>query len=93
MTRDKCTPNTCVTILEGIREWAKDGSVDSPPVYWVNGPAGIGKSTIAYTIAHDFDDELPRILVGTFFCSRQFETTRRQKDIIPTLAYQTRTSL
>ena len=93
LTREQCTPNTRVAILEKIRNWAKDCSINSPPVYWLNGPAGTGKSTIAYTIAHDFDDDSAsakshRILMGTFFCSRQLEDTRRQKYIIPTLVHQ-----
>src|SRR5215469_4264430 len=75
LTRERCTPNTRVAILENIRNWAEDCSIDSPPVYWLNGPAGTGKSTIACTIAHDFDDDSNsakshRILMGTFFCSR-----------------------
>src|SRR5215470_3122230 len=93
LTREQCTPNTRVAILENIRNWVKDCSINSPPVYWLNGPAGTGKSTIAYTIAHDFDDKSasaksPPILVGTFFCSRQLEETRRRKHIIPTLVHQ-----
>ena len=86
LTRNKCTPNTRVNILKGIRKWAKDP--DSPPVYWLSGPAGTGKSTIGYTIAEEFDEESHRILAGTFFCSRQLEDTRRREHIIPTLASQ-----
>src|SRR5215472_6122568 len=76
LTREQCTPNTHVAILEEIRNWAMDSSINNPPVYWLNGAAGTGKSTIAYTIAHDFDDDSAiaqshRILMGTFFCSRQ----------------------
>jgi len=61
----------------------------------LTGNAGSGKSTIAYTVAHHFDvgdktlvDMVPNILQATYFCSRQFDDTRRQKYIIPTLVYQ-----
>ena len=58
----------------------------------MTGDAGSGKSTIAYTAAGHFDDETgseaQKILRASFFCSRQFEETRRQKYIIPTIVYQ-----
>ena len=61
----------------------------------LTGNAGSGKSTIANTVAHHFDvgdetldDGVPNILQATYCCSRQFEDTRRQKYIIPTLVYQ-----
>jgi NACHT domain len=58
----------------------------------LTGDAGSGKSTIACTVARHFDDktkgEDQNILRANFFCSRQFEETRRQKNIIPTIVYQ-----
>jgi hypothetical protein len=58
----------------------------------LTGNAGSGKSTIANTVSHHFDktldDEVPNILQATYCCSRQFDDTRRQKYIIPTLVYQ-----
>jgi hypothetical protein len=58
----------------------------------LTGDAGSGKSTIACTVAGHFDDEteseMQNILRANFFCSRQFEETRRQKYIIPTIVYQ-----
>jgi NACHT domain len=61
----------------------------------LTGNAGSGKSTIANTVCHHFDkddetldDEVPNILQATYYCSRQFDDTRRQKYIIPTLVYQ-----
>ena len=73
LTRSGCTPGTRVDILQSIQRWALDFSPDSPHVYWLNGMAGTGKSTIAYTIAKSFDQEndprLPQLLGATFFCS------------------------
>jgi len=89
--REICTAGTRVRILDGIIMWAKDNSPESSNVYWLFGPAGSGKSTIAYTIARRFefagDPNDTIILGGNFFCSRQFEETRLAKYIIRTIAY------
>jgi len=56
------------------------------PVYWLNGLAGTGKSTIAQTIAERvFADGR---LGASFFCSRDFEDRRDLRYIFPTLAFQ-----
>ncbi|KNZ77573.1 hypothetical protein J132_05107 [Termitomyces sp. J132] len=90
LSRGLCTPNTRVAILEQICHWAQDSSFNSPQVFWLTGHAGSGKSTIAYTIAHDFDEGngVLKTLQASFFCSRQFQNTRHLKHIIPTLVYQ-----
>ena len=88
--RRPCTEQTREEIRKDIIAWAN--SADSPPVFWLTGQAGSGKTTIAYTIAQYFDElgkpERHTVLAGSFFCSRQFEETRRQIHIIPTLVYQ-----
>ena len=91
MTHKTCTPGTCVAILDRIYHWAQDPSPNIPQVFLLTGNAGSGKSTIANTVSHHFDtldDEVPNILQATYCCSRQFDDTRRQKYIIPTLVYQ-----
>ena len=92
MSRRACTPGTRVAILDRIYHWAQDPSPDSPRVFLLTGNAGSGKSTIANTVSRHFDntldDEVPNILQATYCCSRQFDDTRRQKFIIPTLVYQ-----
>ena len=92
LTREPCTAGTRVAILERIYQWAQDSTSNSPRIFWLVGDAGSGKSTIAYTVAGHFDDkiksEAQKILRATFFCSRQFKETRRQKNIIPTIVYQ-----
>ena len=56
------------------------------PVYWLNGLAGTGKSTIAQTIAERvFADGR---LGASFFCSRDFADRRDLHYIFPTLAFQ-----
>ncbi|KAF5319683.1 hypothetical protein D9619_008889 [Psilocybe cf. subviscida] len=95
VTREACTKGTREEILGDMIKWADDTSADSPPVFWLTGNAGSGKTTIAYTIAQHFEKlEMTEhasqhaILGASFHCSRQFEETRRQIHIIPTLAYE-----
>ncbi|KAG8735263.1 hypothetical protein FRC10_010817 [Ceratobasidium sp. 414] len=49
LRRIGCTPNTRVDVLEQLRNWASDPT--SEKVYWLNGMAGTGKTTIAYQSA------------------------------------------
>ena len=55
-------------------------------VFWLNGLAGTGKSTIAQTLADiSFADGK---LGASFFCSRDFEDRSSLRAIFPTLAFQ-----
>jgi hypothetical protein len=77
--------------LRNITRWANDTSPESEDIYWLVGPAGSGKSTIAYTVARrfeltaDVDDTI--VLGGNFLCSRLFEETRYETHIVRTLVY------
>ncbi|KAI0026929.1 hypothetical protein K488DRAFT_91649 [Vararia minispora EC-137] len=86
--REKCTEGTRVDVLKRISNWAADPS--SPPIFWLSGMAGTGKSTIAYTVCHHFDSDKVggARLCASFICSRQVEALRQRQNIIPTLAYQ-----
>ena len=89
--RGVCTPGTRVRILGNITRWANDTSSESQTVYWLFGPAGSGKSTIAYTVARRFefagDADDTTILGGNFFCSRLFDETQHANPIIRTIVY------
>jgi hypothetical protein len=91
--RSGCTPGTRGSVLERIVSWATDPL--SPPIFWLSGMAGTGKSTIAFTICKLFDigGEDPMApggasLGASFFCSRQVEALRCRQNIIPMIAYQ-----
>src|SRR5258707_11117142 len=56
------------------------------PIYWVNGLAGIGKSTIARTVAEDAKNR--NLLGASFFFSRQEKELSDADLFIPTIAYQ-----
>lgn len=82
--RNGCLKGTRGRVLNGIERWAKD--YDEFPIFWLNGLAGTGKSTIAQTTAERmFADGF---LGASFFCSRSFEDRSNLKLIFPTLAYQ-----
>ena len=71
-------------MLDEIEGWA--GDFDRSPIFWLNGLAGTGKSTIAQTIAERlFADGR---LGASFFCSRAVEDRGNLQLIFPTLAFQ-----
>src|SRR4051812_28073679 len=45
--RSECTPGTRIMLLASLLAWAGDRS--SPHVYWLSGPAGIGKTAVGKT--------------------------------------------
>jgi hypothetical protein len=61
-----CLSDTRVDLLQQIYDWA-DGE-DERCIFWLNGLAGTGKSTIARTIAREYFDR--RRLGASFFFSR-----------------------
>ena len=82
--RRGCLKGTREAVLDEIESWSKDYNLS--PVYWLNGLAGTGKSTIAQTVAERlFADGR---LGASFFCSRDFEDRRDLHYIFPTLAVQ-----
>ena len=58
----------------------------SPPVFWLNGMAGTGKSTIAKTVAEYAHNH--GILGGSFFFSRDDQQLCDSSLVFPTLAFQ-----
>ncbi|KAG8786749.1 hypothetical protein FRC12_016280 [Ceratobasidium sp. 428] len=82
--RDGCTKDTRIDILEDLYEWACDDK--SQQIYWLNGMAGTGKTTIAYSLCERL--ETSEKLAASFFCSRQLPTCRNANWIIPTVSYQ-----
>ena len=71
-------------MLRGILLWAK--SPQHQNVFWLNGLAGTGKSTIAQSITETVAND--GFLGASFFCSRDYIDRRELKNIFPTLAYQ-----
>ncbi|CAE6412529.1 unnamed protein product, partial [Rhizoctonia solani] len=82
--RRSCTEGTRINILSELNNWARDSQ--APAIFWMNGMAGTGKTTIACTFSQVLEEN--KQLAASFFCTR---TTAKCKDvtrIIPTIAYQ-----
>ena len=82
--RQGCMKGTRRDILLQLEHWLKDEQ--DKRVFWLNGLAGTGKSTIAQTFAEmSFADGK---LGASFFCSRDFDNRSNLQSIFPTLAFQ-----
>jgi len=82
--RQGCLRGTRKEVLWEIEQWLTGKS--GQHVFWLNGLAGTGKSTIAQTFAErSFADGK---LGASFFCSRDFEGRSNLQAIFPTLAFQ-----
>ncbi|KAF8537665.1 vegetative incompatibility protein HET-E-1 [Trichophaea hybrida] len=62
----QCLPDTRVDLLQQIITWSNDPS--GACIFWLNGIAGAGKSTIARTVARTWSDQ--NQLGGSFFFSK-----------------------
>ena len=82
--RQGCLRGTRRDILLQLERWLKDEQ--DHHVFWLNGLAGTGKSTIAQTFAEiSFADGS---LGASFFCSRDFQNRSNLQAIFPALAFQ-----
>src|SRR5882757_3297005 len=82
--RQKCLRGTRVKVLIEIENWVYDRHVCM--VYWLNGLAGTGKTTITQSFAERMF--AAGLLGASFFCSRNFTDRRNLHLIFPTLALQ-----
>ena len=82
--RQGCLRGTRQDVLWEIEHWST--SERDHRIFWLNGLAGTGKSTIAQTFAEkSFADGN---LGASFFCSRDFADRNNLQLIFPTLAFQ-----
>ena len=82
--RQGCLKGTRRGVLGDIERWFTNEQ--GQHIFWLNGLAGTGKSTIAQTFAETtFVDGK---LGASFFCSRDFEDRSNLQMIFPTLAFQ-----
>ncbi|KAG9100766.1 hypothetical protein FRC07_010384, partial [Ceratobasidium sp. 392] len=78
-----CLDGTRMGILEDLRAWTL-ASTSSTTLFWLYGPAGCGKSSIATSVS-----EMVRkanVLGGSLFCKRDNEHLRKPKNVISHLA-------
>ncbi|KZP06441.1 hypothetical protein FIBSPDRAFT_940002 [Athelia psychrophila] len=88
--RTPCLNGTRTDILELVETWIELGHIGdhaaTSEIFWVNGGAGTGKSTIALTVAQTCKDR--GILGASFFCSRDSAECSKPKLLFTTIAYQ-----
>ncbi|CAE6464265.1 unnamed protein product [Rhizoctonia solani] len=82
--RRSCTKGTRVVVQEEVHQWAQ--TPKSAKIYWMNGMAGTGKTTIAYTLCEWLAQN--QLLGANFFCSRTSTLCSSGRQIIPTIANQ-----
>ncbi|KAL8953429.1 MAG: hypothetical protein Q9222_000703 [Ikaeria aurantiellina] len=79
-----CLENTRIEVLQQITDWVTEDSTRC--IFWLKGLAGIGKSTIATTVASRRKaDSIP---VATYFFQRSHSDLAQVRKLIPTLARQ-----
>ncbi|KAG9024757.1 hypothetical protein FS837_005215, partial [Tulasnella sp. UAMH 9824] len=79
-----CFPGTRNSILQEITAWIDDSN--APAIFWLSGMAGVGKSTIAHTVAEQEDKK--HRLGASFFFSRDQADRRNSRLVYPTIAFQ-----
>ncbi|CAE6531321.1 unnamed protein product [Rhizoctonia solani] len=84
VNRRMCTEGTRERVLSDLDEWVD--AIEKPAVYWMNGMAGTGKTTIACTFSGRLEGK--EKLAASFFCTRTTADCRDVSRIIPTIAYQ-----
>ncbi|KAJ3555417.1 hypothetical protein NP233_g12211 [Leucocoprinus birnbaumii] len=86
----RCFPGTREQYIEDITNWATSSSIYRPQIYWMKGPAGVGKSSIAQTSAMKVQE------VGCLGAAFFFSINGRRNDhkrLFPSLAHQLSTVL
>jgi hypothetical protein len=83
LDRPRCLDGTRTRVLKGIEDWINRD--DERRVYWLNGAAGTGKTTIALTIADTVAMDENKLL-ASFFCSRVSADRSDVNLIFPSIA-------
>ncbi|RXW14974.1 hypothetical protein EST38_g10879 [Candolleomyces aberdarensis] len=81
-----CFEGTRSTLLANVGHWMSGANGHSPPLYILDGIAGIGKSTVAITVAQRA--AAINSLGATFIFSRDQEDRTKSLGFVHTIAYQ-----
>jgi hypothetical protein len=81
---EECLPGTREDLLQKIEEWAV--SPEGKCMFWLNGLAGTGKSTISRTVANMFQKR--KLLGASFFFKRGEGDRGNATRFFPTIARQ-----
>ncbi|KAK1215681.1 hypothetical protein PQX77_021686 [Marasmius sp. AFHP31] len=82
--RGNCLPGTRVESLRLIYDW-RSSRQQKHPICWLSGPAGVGKSAIAMTVAQECENE--GSLASSFFFFRSDPKRNNSSTLIPTIAH------
>ncbi|RPB19119.1 hypothetical protein L211DRAFT_744915, partial [Terfezia boudieri ATCC MYA-4762] len=86
---DRCLPGTRIDICQQIMDWFEDPKGEC--IFWLNGMAGTGKSTISRTVAWDLAEK--KRLAASFFFSRGRGDISHAGQFFTTIAAQLARSL
>jgi len=86
---DHCLQDTRVELRKEIMDWCEDP--DSKCIFWLNGMAGTGKSTISRTIARELAEK--KRLAASFFFTRGKKDISHSRMFFTTIAAQLANSL
>ncbi|KAJ8093360.1 hypothetical protein PM082_020217 [Marasmius tenuissimus] len=82
--RGNCLPGTRTKSLQLIYDW-RSSRHQEHPICWLSGPAGVGKSAIAMTVAQDCESE--GFLASSFFFFRSDPKRNNLSTLIPTITH------
>ena len=82
----RCLESTRVDLLRQVAEWAESDKPSEPCIFWLQGSAGTGKSTISRTVARFLDDAGQ--LGASFFFKRGEADRGNSKRLFTTIAAQ-----
>lgn len=83
----KCDEDTRMTMIQGMKNWVQGGSGSSgSSMYWLHGPARVGKSALAQSLALALQEE--RDQAASFFFSRTAAGRNNGAQLMATLACQ-----
>ncbi|KAK1223853.1 hypothetical protein PQX77_013267, partial [Marasmius sp. AFHP31] len=82
--RGQCLPGTRKEALKSIYDWGSSND-QTCPIYWLSGPAGVGKSAIALTVAEYY--EIEGRLASSFFFFRSDPKRNDPSALIPFIAH------
>ncbi|KAL0570102.1 hypothetical protein V5O48_011862 [Marasmius crinis-equi] len=82
-SRGECLEGTRIEVLRVIHEWRTSNS-DVPPILWLSGPVGVGKTAIAMTVAKSCEEDG---LIESFFFFRSDSMRNNPSALMLTIAH------
>ncbi|KAI0049101.1 hypothetical protein FA95DRAFT_1604634 [Auriscalpium vulgare] len=84
--RSPCLEGTRTDVLQEIKAWLQNDDPGAKPMFWLNGMAGMGKTSIAQTVA--LMAEGLDFAIGSFFFTRELNQLADATLVFPTICRQ-----